>query len=91
MNPTNTEKPKYIYLTLMFDDDEKNQHSMINIEGAERVFIDNWPEFKQTLVQTVGSNNGTLDTNKVTRMVYCIVVDYGEEGIDVEKLNASNS
>lgn len=85
MNPKEEKQPKYIRVSLIFEDDDLNQHSLINIEGAKTIEIQNFPEFRQKTVETLGSDR--FDTSRVIRMIYCIVVNYGDEGIDINDLN----
>lgn len=85
MNIKEDKQPQYVQVSLIFEDDNLNQHSLINIKGAKSIEIQNFPEFKEKMVDTLNGNR--FDTSKVVRMIYCIVVNYGDEGIDINELN----
>ncbi|NJO31589.1 MAG: hypothetical protein HC874_31565 [Richelia sp. SL_2_1] len=80
--------PKYLHITLVFEDDKLNQSSLINIDGSKSVYIDNIPEFIESKIETI---NGKAKPTIIKRNIFAIVVDYGEEGISLDDFNKSTS
>lgn len=81
-------QPKYLHITLVFEDDALNQSSLINIDGSKSVYIDNIPEFVESKIETI---NGKSRPTRIKRNIFAIVVDYGEEGISLDEFNKSSS
>ena len=64
-------KPKYLLLQLIFENDNLNQSSMIDLDGMESIHIDQVPIVESS--EVIGSSSKTLK-----QIRYVITVDYGE-------------
>jgi hypothetical protein len=76
------EKPKYILLTTVFDDDKLNQRALIPLDNMSKLSIEQHPEILES--EIIGSNKKLL-----IRTHYVITVDYGS-GIELDEKEISN-
>lgn len=78
MNQKET-NPKLIKISLMFDDEEKDQHAIIDILSDKvQVSMDQVPETERKVNFSTGVEHLVLK-----KMQYIITVDYGDNGVDL--------
>ena len=75
-------KPKYLLLRLIFEEDELNQTSTIDLEGMESISIDQVPIIEESPI--LGSNK-----KKIKQLRYVITVDYGQ-GLELDEKDNSD-
>lgn len=77
------DKPKYLLLQLIFEDDENNQTSMIDLAGMESITMDQVPIIEDSPI--LGSTK-----KKIKQLRYMIIVDYGQ-GLELDEKDNSDT